>query len=119
VPKADSKPPTMNFGVFSGMRHERAVQNGAECDYDHQRRQRANAGRHQQAARCIDGNHERMGSADAPFETDADEFLRFDRELHRQLLQHLAAEAVDDHRDGLLLRQAALQAVEQLIVADL
>jgi hypothetical protein len=43
-------------------------------------------------------------SADAPFEADLQQLLRLHRELHRQLLQHLAAEAVDDEADRVLLR---------------
>ena len=37
--------------------------------------------------------------ADTSFQADPQQLLRFDRELHRQLLQHLAGEAVDDQRD--------------------
>ena len=40
----------------------------------------------------------------------AEQLLRFDRELHRQLLEHFLAEAVDDHRDGVLGVEAALLA---------
>ena len=42
------------------------------------------------------------GSTDAAFEADAEQFLRLDGELHRQLLQHFLAEAVDDQRDRVL-----------------
>src|SRR5262245_26659153 len=58
-------------------------------------------------------------STDAAFETDADKLLRFDGEFHGQLLQHFLAEAVDDQRYRVLRRQAALAAVEELILADL
>src|SRR5215212_6228586 len=44
--------------------------------------------------------------------------LRLDGELHRQLAEHVLAEAVDDERDGVLLRDAALLEVEQLLLAD-
>src|SRR5690606_31255307 len=57
-------------------------------------------------------------SADAAFEAHAEQVLRFHRELHRELLEHLAAEAVDDHRDGVFGRQATLHGVEELILAD-
>src|SRR5215472_15061072 len=60
-----------------------------------------------------------MGSADTAFQADADQLLRLDRELHRQLLQDLLAEAVDDQRYSIFGRQAALAAVEELVVADL
>ena len=42
-------------------------------------------------------------SAHAAFETDAYQFLRFRQELHRQLLEYITHEAVDDEGDGLLL----------------
>src|SRR5439155_8361954 len=42
-------------------------------------------------------------SPDAAFEADGEEFLRFDRELHRQLLQDVAAEPVDDQRQRILV----------------
>src|SRR5579883_115144 len=58
-------------------------------------------------------------SPDTPFQAHAQKLLRFDGELHRQLLQHLAAEAVDDSAHGLLLAEAALAAIEELVVADL
>src|SRR5437588_3003323 len=56
---------------------------------------------------------------DAAFEADGQQLLRLDRELHRQLLQHLFAEAVDDQRQRVFVRKAALAAVEQLVLADL
>jgi hypothetical protein len=34
------------------------------------------------------------------FEADREQLLRLDREFHRQLLQHVLAEAVDDQRHG-------------------
>src|SRR4051794_26374784 len=58
-------------------------------------------------------------SAHTSFETDAEQFLGLDREFHRQLLQHLAAEAVDDGAHRFLFRQTALPAVEELLLADL
>src|SRR5262249_11164935 len=42
---------------------------------------------------------------DAPLQADRDQLLRLDRELHRELLQHVFDEAVDDERDRLLLRE--------------
>src|SRR3712207_5329026 len=59
------------------------------------------------------------GSADAAFKGDAEELPGLDRELHRQLLHHLAAEAVDDERHRVLLGDAAGAAVEELVVADI
>src|SRR5688500_5733924 len=52
-------------------------------------------------------------------EAHAQQFLRFDRELHRQLAEDFLAEAADDHVDGVFRRQAALPAVENLVLADL
>src|SRR6266576_554609 len=57
--------------------------------------------------------------ADASFETDAEQLLRFHRELHRKLTEDLFAEAVHDHADRVLGRDAALAAVENLVLADL
>src|SRR6185503_15199016 len=58
-------------------------------------------------------------SADAALEADAEQLLRLHGELHRQLAEDLLAEAVDDHRDRVLRLQAALPAVEQLVLSDL
>src|SRR5882724_2851243 len=58
-------------------------------------------------------------SADAALEADAEQLLRLDGELHRQVLQYLAAEAVDDRGDRVFRRKPALPAIEQLVVADL
>src|SRR5260221_5380059 len=59
------------------------------------------------------------GLPDAAFEADREELLRLDRELHRQLLQDVPAEAVDDQGQRVLVGEAALAAIEQLVVADL
>src|SRR6478672_6248786 len=59
------------------------------------------------------------GSTDAALERDAEELLRLERELHRELLEHVLAESGDDHRHGVLLRDAALREIEDLILADL
>src|ERR1700730_697547 len=61
----------------------------------------------------------RRALADAAFEADGEQLLRFDGQLHGELLQHFLAEAVDDQRQRVLLLEAALLAIEQLIVADL
>src|ERR1700704_4911794 len=45
------------------------------------------------------------------FEADRNQLLRFHRELHRQLLQHVLHKAVDHEADGFFLAQAALHAV--------
>src|SRR6476469_5080740 len=58
------------------------------------------------------------GSADAPLERNLQELLRLDCELHRELLQHFAAETIDDEADGLFLGHAALAAIEQLVLGD-
>ena len=54
-----------------------------------------------------------------PSRRNRDQLLRLDREFHRQLLQHVAHEAVDDQRRRLLRREAALHGVEELILGDL
>src|SRR4029079_6560053 len=55
----------------------------------------------------------------ASFEADVQELLRLHRELYRELAEDLLAEAAHDHRDGVLGRDAALLAVEELVLADL
>src|SRR6476469_7072764 len=55
-------------------------------------------------------------SADRAFEADFEQFLGFDRKFHRQLAEHLLAEAIDDQRYGIFLGDAARPAVEQLVV---
>src|SRR5688572_4323408 len=54
-----------------------------------------------------------------PFEADAQQLLRFHGELHGQLAEHVLAESVDDHVDGVFGREAALTQVENLVLADL
>ena len=56
---------------------------------------------------------------DAAFEANGEKLLRLDRELHRQLLQHLFAKTIDDERQRVFPREAALVAIEYLVVADL
>src|SRR5690606_34501409 len=58
-------------------------------------------------------------SADRTFQAHFEQLLGLDRELHRQLAEHLLAEAVDDQAHRILLRDAAAAAVEQLVVGDL
>src|SRR5439155_2206424 len=48
-------------------------------------------------------------SSDAAFQRDGDEFLGLDGEFHRELLEHVLDEAVGQHVQGLLLREAALR----------
>ncbi len=57
-------------------------------------------------------------SPDGSFEAHAQELLRLDGELHGQLPQDLFAESVDDQVDRVLFAQAALPAVEELVLAD-
>ena len=54
-----------------------------------------------------------------PMEFAAEKLLRFHGELHRQLAEDFLAEAVDDHVDRVFRRDAALAAVENLVLADL
>ena len=58
-------------------------------------------------------------STDRSRQRDAQQFLRLDGELHRQLAENLLGVAVDDEADGVLLVNAALLAVEELVVGDL
>ena len=55
-----------------------------------------------------DDSSHRGDLADAVLKLHAEKALRFDCELHRQFAEHVLAEAVDDERDGVLLRDAAL-----------
>ena len=48
--------------------------------------------------------------SDAPFEADAEQFLRFDRKFHRQLAKNFFAIAVHNHVHGVLCGNAALVA---------
>src|ERR1700742_1166263 len=50
-------------------------------------------------------------SADAAFQRNRNQLLSFHREFHRQLLQHILNEAVDDQANRLFLAQAALHAI--------
>src|SRR5262247_859640 len=53
--------------------------------------------------------------ANTPFEPNPEQLSSFDRKFHRQLLQHLLAEAVNDCRNGILDGQSALLAIEDLV----
>src|SRR6266566_1593944 len=57
--------------------------------------------------------------ANASLQTDPEQPRGFDGELHRQLLEHFLAEAVDDHRHRVFGREPALAQVEDLILTDL
>src|SRR5208337_4033656 len=57
-------------------------------------------------------------SADASLKRNRDQFLCFHREFHRQLLQDVANEAIDDQGRCLLGRKPALHAKKQLVLGD-
>src|SRR5690348_15111230 len=57
--------------------------------------------------------------SDRSFQRDRNQFLRLDRELHRELLQHVLDEAVDDKTDGFFLAEPALHAIEQHVLGNL
>src|SRR5690348_5451586 len=57
--------------------------------------------------------------ADRSLERDRDQLLCLDCELHRELLQYVLDEAIDDEADRLLLTEPALDAVEQHVLGDL
>src|SRR5580698_4415612 len=50
------------------------------------------------------------------FKRDRNQFLRLDREFHRQLLQHVFDKAVDHEADGFFLGEPALDAIEQHVL---
>ena len=58
-------------------------------------------------------------SAHGAFEGDAEQLAGFGGELHGQFLEHVLGIAVDDEAHGLLGGNAALVAVEQLVLGDL
>ena len=64
-------------------------------------------------------NSGKTGLADRAFQGHAQERLGLHRELHRQLLEDVLAEAVDDHAHRVLLGDTAALAVEELVLADL
>src|SRR6266487_953075 len=55
----------------------------------------------------------------APLQAYAEQPRRFDRKLHRQLLEDFLAKAVHDHRHRVLRRQTALAQIKDLILTDL
>src|SRR5271157_4210507 len=54
-----------------------------------------------------------------PFQTHAEQFLRLHGEFHGELTEDFLAEAIHDHRDGIFGGNAALSAIEDLVLADL
>src|SRR5882724_4533743 len=50
------------------------------------------------------------------FQRNRDQLLRFNREFHRQLLQHVLDKTIDDEADGFFLRQPPLHAIEQHVL---
>src|SRR5689334_10613363 len=58
-------------------------------------------------------------SSDRPLQTHRQELLCLDGEFHRQFLQHILAEPVDDQVHRILFRQPSLTAIEQLVLGDL
>src|SRR6266568_5005954 len=65
---------------------------------------------------CLRYMVDTASSSDAAFQRDRNQLLRLDREFHRQLLQHVLDEAIDDKADGFFLAQSALHAVEQHVL---
>src|SRR4051794_40524844 len=58
-------------------------------------------------------------STDAAFQAHSKQFLGFHGKLHRQVEKDLLAEAVDDQVHGVLGGEAALPAVEDLVLTNL
>ena len=54
----------------------------------------------------------------AAFEGDAEEALGFDGKFHWELLHHVAGVTVDDESHGVFGANAALVAVENLVLID-
>ena len=52
------------------------------------------------------------------FQPDLQQFLCFDGELHREFVKYVFGVTVDDESDGILGRDAALVAVEQLVFVN-
>src|SRR6478672_4487333 len=65
------------------------------------------------------GSQSSLLSSHRAFEAHSEELLGLDGELHRELLEDLLAEAVHDHRHGVLGRDSPLLEVEDLVLADL
>src|ERR1700716_1429566 len=61
----------------------------------------------------------RSGLADGAGHLEMNQSIQLDGVLERQLLGHRLDEAVDDHRRGLVLAEAARLHVEELLVGDL
>src|ERR1035441_8809183 len=53
------------------------------------------------------------------FETNSEVLLCFHGELHGEFAEYFFAEPMHDHRHGIFARDAALPAVENLVLADL
>ena len=58
-------------------------------------------------------------SANCSFKRYAEQLLGLDGELHGQLVEHILGIAVDDQPHSLLHGNAALVAVEELVLTDL
>src|SRR5437879_6458459 len=54
----------------------------------------------------------------ASFQAHAQKLLRLNCKFHRQLAENFLAESVDDHVHRILSGQAALVAIEDLVLAD-
>src|ERR1700736_4430973 len=56
---------------------------------------------------------------DGAFQAHAEQILCLYREFHRQFFEHDLAESADNHIDRILRGDTSLQAIKQLILADL
>src|SRR5690242_8569529 len=52
------------------------------------------------------------------FQADAQQFLRLNGKFHGQLAEYFFAEAIHDHAHGILGGDAALTAIEDLVLSD-
>jgi len=61
------------------------------------------------------GDARSLDLSDATLKAHTQQFLRFNREFHREFTKYFLAEAIHNHINGILQREAALLAIEDLI----
>src|SRR6266567_7465765 len=65
---------------------------------------------------CLHYMVDTASSSDTAFQRDRNQLLRFHRELHRQLLQHILHKPIDDEAYGFFLGEPALHTIEQHVL---
>src|SRR5579871_1505102 len=71
------------------------------------------------ACRFLISSNGILNLTDASFQTDSQQLLGFHCEFHGQLAKNFFAEAVHDHGNRVFRGDAALPAIEDLVLADL